>query len=104
MFHSKDFTHIPHAHLAFLANVFSTTVPNSYAEACKSPLWVAAMHKELSALEANNTWDLDILPIGHKVISSKWVYKIKYFPDGTVERYKARLVINGFSSKRSLGL
>lgn len=43
-----------------------------------------------------------ILPIGHKKISSKWVFKIKYNPDGTVERYKARLVIKGFHQKEGL--
>lgn len=50
------------------------------------------MNKELDALEENNTWTIMPLPPGKKSIGSKWVYKVKLKPDGTVERFKARLV------------
>ena len=36
------------------------------------------------------------IPTGKKAISSKWVFKIKYLPDGNVERYKTRLVAVGY--------
>jgi len=54
------------------------------------------MTQELQALEANHTWHLNTLPPGKKALSSKWVYRTKYKDDGSVERYKARLVIRGF--------
>ncbi|GKA12517.1 putative RNA-directed DNA polymerase [Tanacetum coccineum] len=53
------------------------------------------MKKEIQALEQNKTWTLEELPNGKKAIDSKWVYKIKYKPNGDVERYKARLVAKG---------
>ena len=48
--------------------------------------------KELGALETNSTWSLDPLSPNQKPIGCKCVYKTKLLVDGTVERYKARLV------------
>lgn len=54
------------------------------------------MEDEIQALKENQTWDLvpDVKPI-----SCKWVYK---GPDGSIERYKARLVARGFSQQYGL--
>ena len=60
------------------------------------------MQDELQALAANNTWQLTPLPLGKKTIGSKWVYKIKYHSDGTVERHKARVVAKGFTQLEGL--
>ena len=42
------------------------------------------MNKELDALERNETYEFAVLPDGGNAISSKWVYKTKRNPDGTV--------------------
>ena len=55
------------------------------------------MNTELKALQQNNTWTLVPLPSGHKPIRCKWVYKIKYKFDRTIEHYKARLVAKGYN-------
>lgn len=55
------------------------------------------MQAELDALMHNDTWTLVPLPTGHKPIGCKWVYKIKYHSDGSVERYKVRLVAKGYT-------
>ena len=47
------------------------------------------MAAKIVALEANNTWTLTSLPASKKPIWCKWVYKIKYRSDGSIEKYKA---------------
>ena len=47
------------------------------------------MATKITALESNQTWTLTLLPPPKKAIGCKWVYRVKYKVDGTVERYKA---------------
>ncbi|KAL0391906.1 UNVERIFIED_CONTAM: Retrovirus-related Pol polyprotein from transposon RE1 [Sesamum radiatum] len=79
------------AHRSFIANVAAIQEPRSFAQACQDERWNAAMQYELDALERNQTWDLCDLPANKKAIGSRWVYKVKLLPDGSVDRYKARL-------------
>jgi len=51
------------------------------------------MAEEIRPLEENTTWTLNELPSGKKPISCKWVYKVKYKSDGSIEQFKARLVV-----------
>ena len=76
--------------------------PSSIEEATTSPdssLWMKAMKTEVKSLADNNVWELVELPPGRKTVGSKWVYKIKRKADGSIERYKARLVAQGFTQK-----
>ena len=61
--------------------------------------WMQAMENEMTSLKQNNVWELVELPNGRKTVGSKWVYKVKTGVDGSVERYKARLVAQGYTQK-----
>jgi hypothetical protein len=54
--------------------------------------WRTAMHDEIEALHHNRTWSLVPQPPGANVVGSKWVFRTKMKKNGTVDRFKARLV------------
>lgn len=78
--------------LVLLSN---TIEPQIYEEAVQDPAWRTAMMdlNGFTAFNDNHTWKLVTLPKGKRPISCKWVYKMKHKADGSVEKYKARLVI-----------
>ncbi|KAI3758794.1 hypothetical protein L6452_06366 [Arctium lappa] len=84
---------------SFVAHIINVTDPKTYEEAVSNPFWQEAMAKEFAALEANHTWKLVPLPEGKRAIGCKWVFKTKFKQDGTIERYKARLVAQGFTQR-----
>ena len=62
----------------------------------EAPFWEVAIEEEHSSLLAMKAWHMVMLPPGKIAIPCKWVFKRKLNADGTIERYKARLVIKGF--------
>ncbi|XP_019104308.1 uncharacterized mitochondrial protein AtMg00820-like [Beta vulgaris subsp. vulgaris] len=75
---------------------------NRYVEATRSRDWRKATEEEIQALHQNETWELVPKPREVQPISCKWVDKVKTRPDGTIGRYKARLVARGFSQQYGL--
>lgn len=79
--------------------------PSSVAEA-KSlqdrDQWEKAMDREMNSLRSNDVWDLVEPPPNGRIVGSKWLFKRKVNEDGTMERYKARLVAQGHTQKFGL--
>ena len=70
----------------------------SQAISCKeSNLWYDAMKDEMNFMASNGIWNLVELPDGAKAIGCKWVFKTKKDSLGNNEKYKARLVVKGFT-------
>ncbi|GKA38340.1 putative RNA-directed DNA polymerase [Tanacetum coccineum] len=93
--HFISYDNFTNTHKAFLTAITTNNEPKHFKQAVKDVRWIEAMKQEIQALEENKTWTLEELPKGKRAIDSKWVYKIKYKPNGDVERYKAHLVAKG---------
>ena len=70
--------------------------PHTVKQALQDPNWKLAMEQEYQALLKNQTWSLVPPPSNAKIIGCKWVFKLKHKLDGNIDRYKARLVAQGF--------
>jgi len=55
------------------------------------------MDEEMVTLDVNATWELVVLPKDKKTIGCKWVYKVKHNVDGSMNKYKSRLVAKGYA-------
>jgi hypothetical protein len=74
--------------------------PRTIEEAYSSPnadFSKEAIRSEMDSSMSNETWEVVKRPYECKPIGSKWVFKKKLRPDGTIERYMARLVTKGYS-------
>ena len=70
--------------------------PPSYRIASQYPKWCEAMDAEFLALQRQQTWSLVPAPPNVNLVGCKWVYKLKLNSDGSISRYKARLVAKSF--------
>ncbi|MCO5604044.1 hypothetical protein L7F22_058201 [Adiantum nelumboides] len=71
--------------------------PTCFEDAIGNENWESAINEEIVALDVNKTWELVPLSEGKKDIGCKWLYKVKQKDDGTIERYKTRLVAKGYA-------
>jgi hypothetical protein len=57
------------------------------------------MQEEIEVLHKNGTWHLVPPTKGTNIIECRWVFKIKRKADGSIERYKGRLVAKGYKQR-----
>jgi hypothetical protein len=73
-------------------------VPSSVRAVLADPHWCRAM-EEYVALLANNTWDLVPRLPGTNVVTGKWIFRHKLTSNSSLDRYKARWVLHGFTQR-----
>uniref|UniRef100_A0A2N9EPJ3 CCHC-type domain-containing protein n=1 Tax=Fagus sylvatica TaxID=28930 RepID=A0A2N9EPJ3_FAGSY len=92
--------------LVSYALLTSSEDPSTFQEAIESSekdKWMEAMVEENESLSKNKTWELTELPKGKKPIGCKWVFKKKEaVSEKEGERFKARLVANGYSQRHGI--
>ncbi|GJW42942.1 ribonuclease H-like domain-containing protein [Tanacetum coccineum] len=75
-------------------------IPKNLSHVLKDPKWCNAIYDEYNALVKNGTWLLVPRPVGVNMVRSMWFFKHKFYADGTLSCYKARLVANGSSQQQ----
>jgi hypothetical protein len=78
----------------------NVSVPRSVLEASRDQLhgsqWMEAMKQEVQSLFSQQTFDfIGFIPPRHQTIPSMFVFEIRYNPDGTIKKFKCRLVARG---------
>ena len=75
---------------------YTITEPPSFKIAIQYQQWCKAMDEKFAALQRQGTWSLMPHSPTQNVVGCKWVFKLKHNNDGSISKYKARLVAIGF--------
>ncbi|WMV42132.1 hypothetical protein MTR67_035517 [Solanum verrucosum] len=86
----------PTSYLAMSTNVIE---PSCYSQATKYAHWCREMQEEYNSLIQNGTWQLVPPSQSQNIIGSKLIFKTKVKPNGSVDRYKARLIAKGYHQR-----
>nr|GEW12567.1 zinc finger, CCHC-type [Tanacetum cinerariifolium] len=86
-------------------SMLSYSDPRTYNEAMQSryaAFWKESIDDEIGSLIENNTCVISDFPPCCKPLGCKWIFKRKMKVDGTIDKFKARLVIQGFRQKEEI--
>ncbi|XP_033131597.1 uncharacterized protein LOC117126729 [Brassica rapa] len=92
-----SFAEYPEDHYAFMVSLDESYVPRSYEEAMLIQEWRDSVNAKADDMIRNDTWYENKLPKGKRAVSCKWIFTIKYLPNGKIDMCKTRLVARGFT-------
>ncbi|KAL0771898.1 hypothetical protein Bca101_037049 [Brassica carinata] len=89
----------PNSKYAYAANLTQSHhfIPTTIAQALADPNWRQAVIDEFNSIVKNGTFSLVPPSPNQNPVSCRWIFTIKFNPDGSVRRYKARLVARGYT-------
>jgi hypothetical protein len=76
--------------------------PTYFEESIQRKEWENAMTEEYQSIMKNEVWEIAPRLKSKDVVSSRWLFKIKHVVDGSIEKYKERFVVHGFSQKEGI--
>jgi hypothetical protein len=88
-------------YMALMSSIIDVE-PSSFEEVIDQQVWQDAMVEEYTSIMKNDVWDIVSRPEGKSVVSSRWLYKIKHVADGSIEKFKVRFVVRGFSQREGV--
>ena len=75
----------------------------SFKEAISTPevpFWKEAVNSEIESILQNHTWELVDLSPSCEPLGYKWIFKRKLKEDGSIDKYRARLVVKGYKQRK----
>jgi hypothetical protein len=84
------------SYIAIVSNIRESK-PSTFEEVVGRQVWRDAMMEEYNSIMKNDVWEIVPRHEGKSVVTSRLLYKLKYVADGSIEKYKARFVAQGFS-------
>ncbi|KAJ9538527.1 hypothetical protein OSB04_031260 [Centaurea solstitialis] len=100
--HKSKQAGVSNPHLSLISCFLSQEEPKKAHDAMKDPSWIEAMQEELLQFVLQHVWDLVDLPIGHRAIGTKWIFRNKKDERGIVIKNKARLVAQGYTQEEGI--
>jgi hypothetical protein len=88
-------------YMALMTNIIDSE-PSNFEEAINQHVWRYAMVEEHNSIMRNDVWEIVSRTVRKSVVTSRWLYMIKHATNGSVEKYKARFVAQGFSQKEAI--
>lgn len=80
-----------------LTAILATDIePATATQAFADERWRRALSDEFDAQTRNQSWDLVLRTLAPNLVGCKWVFKLKLLSNGSLDRFKARLVARGF--------
>ncbi len=77
--------------------------PSNFKQVAQDPNWQVAMWSQIDLIHQNGTWSLMLIPLGKRLITTKWVFKLKVGVDGRSHKHKTRLVAHVYKGENILG-
>ena len=68
----------------------------------EAPFQKEVVNNEIEFILKNHTWEIVDLPPGCKPLGYKWIFKMKLKADGSIDKYKVRLVVKGYKQKEGV--
>jgi hypothetical protein len=84
---------------ALSASTVEHTTYKQSQQQSDAELWHTACEEEMEAHRVNGTWEIVKLPPRKRAIGSRWFLKVKHNADGSLDRYKGRIVAKGYSQR-----
>lgn len=74
--------------------------PRTVAQALHDSRWRSSMSDEFNSQIRHQIWELVPPHPSYNVIDTKWIFRTKFLPDGSVDKYKSRLVAKGYNQQQ----